>query len=440
MKWVAIFFAVSIVVPGCSPLSVPSSPRLNSPASLLTHSTVKYKDLFDFDGTDGSSPAASLIAVNGVLYGTAPAGGKDGYGAVFRVNAAGNEVAIYSFKGSPDDGAAPEAPLLDLHGTLYGTTTGGGAGNCSAGKARGATSGSNIGCGTVFSISTSGKERVIYSFKGGADGGDPVAPVIDVNGILYGTTYAGGEDMLGSVFSLTTSGSERVLFSFPGGNDGDSPDSGLVHAGDQFYGTTFTGGYSRSSSSLCYAYAPGCGIVYALSASGKERVLHQFKGAPRDGALPVGLTYANGMLYGSTAFGGSHSCVLGSGLVTGCGTVFSLTPAGKEAVLHSFDSSDGYRVESVPIYVSGNLYGTAYAGGKGKCYDVYLQLAGCGTIFEVNRTGKTTILYNFKGSPSDGEYPLAGLLDVGGTFYGTTAVGGKYGPSYGNGTVFSLTP
>jgi hypothetical protein len=71
---------------------------------------------------------------------------------------------------------------------------------------------------------------------------------------------------------------------------------------------------------------------------------------------------------------------------------------------------------------------------------VYLQLAGCGTIFEVNRTGKTTILYNFKGSPSDGEYPLAGLLDLGGTFYGTTAAGGNYGTSYGDGTVFSLTP
>jgi uncharacterized repeat protein (TIGR03803 family) len=440
MKWMAAFFAISVFGPGCSPLSVPSSPPLTSPASLLSRSTVKYKDLFDFDGADGSSPAASLVAVNGALYGTAPTGGKYGHGVVFRVNAAGDELAIYSLKGSPNDGAAPKAPLLDVHGTLYGTTTGGGTGSCTSGKGRRATSGSSNGCGTVFSINTSGKERVIYSFKGGKDGAYPVAPVIDVNGILYGTTYGGGEGSLGTVFSLTTNGSEGVLFSFPGGNDGISPDSGLVHAGDQFYGTTFTGGYSASSSSLCYAYAPGCGIVYAVSASGKERVLHQFKGGPRDGAFPVGLTYANGILYGTTAFGGRYSCVLGSGLLTGCGTVFSLTPTGKEALLHSFDGSDGYRVESVPIFVRGNLYGTVYAGGKGKCYDVLLQLGGCGTIFEANGTGKTTILYNFKGSPGDGEYSLAGLLDLGGTFYGTTAGGGSYGTSYGEGTVFSLTP
>lgn len=76
---------------------------------------------------DGAKPQTSLIGVRGRLYGTTFWGGSYNYGTVFSVDpATGNEVAIYSFKGSPD-GVYPAAGLINMKGTLYGTTQAGGA-------------------------------------------------------------------------------------------------------------------------------------------------------------------------------------------------------------------------------------------------------------------------------------------------------------------------
>ncbi len=79
-----------------------------------------------------------------------------------------------------------------MKGTLYGTT--------SWGRAYG--SGTSSG-GTVFSITTSGKEKVLHSFGKGSDGADPRAGLIHVNGTLYGTTAEGGAHGDGTVFALT---------------------------------------------------------------------------------------------------------------------------------------------------------------------------------------------------------------------------------------------
>jgi uncharacterized repeat protein (TIGR03803 family) len=117
-------------------------------------------------GTDpGSYPAAGLAYVNGTLYGTTVHGGSSnpqspnlGLGTVFAVSKSGTERVLHSFTGRPD-GAYPYAGLISVNGTLYGTTSGGGAN----------------GYGTVFAVSTSGAERVLYSFKGGTDGANPQA-------------------------------------------------------------------------------------------------------------------------------------------------------------------------------------------------------------------------------------------------------------------------
>ena len=78
-----------------------------------------------------------------------------------------------------------------MKGTLYGTTRDGGGSSC----------GSN-GCGTVFSVTTGGKEQVLYAFTS-FDGAWPVAGLINVDGTLYGTTLGGGEIGNGTVFALT---------------------------------------------------------------------------------------------------------------------------------------------------------------------------------------------------------------------------------------------
>jgi uncharacterized repeat protein (TIGR03803 family) len=177
------------------------------------------KVLYSFEGgSDGANPYAGLVNVKGTLYGTTYLGGANGYGTVFSVTTTGAEKVLYSFHGSPD-GAYPYASLLNVNGTLYGTTYSGGSGCLS------------YGCGTIFSVTMTGTEKALYSFGGGSDGdgAEPFASLIDVNGTLYGTTAGGGVNGNGTVFSVTMTGEEKVLYRFAGGSDGVEPWAGLIN-------------------------------------------------------------------------------------------------------------------------------------------------------------------------------------------------------------------
>jgi hypothetical protein len=141
--------------------------------------------------------------------------------------------------------------LIDVKGTLYGTTTLGGTGSCG---------GTGPSCGTVYSVTTKGKEKILHNFAGGSDGLNPIGPLIDVEGKLYGTTAGAFSfaplDVLaptwerdsgcgggcGTVFSITTTGTEKVLYHFSGGADGEQPDAPLTNVKGTLYGTTFYGG------------------------------------------------------------------------------------------------------------------------------------------------------------------------------------------------------
>lgn len=253
------------------------------------------------DSTDGAGPLASLIAYNGTMYGTTNAGGwcsssTSGCGTAFSVNSSGTYHLLYSFEGtsaSSSDGSEPYANLVELKGKLYGTTAYGGA--C----------GSSSGCGTVFVISTAGKEQVLYRFKStGGDGITPYAGLVVLKGKLYGVTEGGGAHGFGTIFEITTAGAERVIYSFEGSADGAYPEGDLVIVNGTLYGTTRQAG------------ANSLGTVFSASTTGKVTVLHSF-GASGDGAYPnAGLTNVKGTLYGSTFKGGANAY----------GTVFSVTP------------------------------------------------------------------------------------------------------------------
>jgi uncharacterized repeat protein (TIGR03803 family) len=113
---------------------------------------------------------------------------------------------------------------------------------------------------------------VLHSFTGGADGGLPLAGVIeDAAGNLYGTTLLGGLDSsycgfsCGVVFKLDTAGNETVLYSFTGLADGDEPYSGLIQdAAGNLYGTTGYGG--DFSGTFCQEYG-GCGVVFKVASA-----------------------------------------------------------------------------------------------------------------------------------------------------------------------------
>jgi uncharacterized repeat protein (TIGR03803 family) len=162
---------------------------------------------------------------------------------------------LYSFKPDSKDGIFPSAGLDNINGTLYGTTKAGGGDGCL----------NSLGCGTVFSVTASGKETVLHRFNGGsADGATPLASLLSINGTLYGTTAGGGADSNGTVFSITTSGKETVLHSFGGRSaDGQDPVGDLINANDTLYGTTRLGGSVYCTFS--YSYYFGCGSVFSLN-------------------------------------------------------------------------------------------------------------------------------------------------------------------------------
>jgi len=398
------------------------------------------------------------------------------------------EKVLHNF-GNGTDGVEVYAGLVrDAAGNLYGTTYQGGTGsNCGVG-----------GCGTVFELIPTGggwTEQVLHNFNNdGTDGFLPYAGLIlDAEGNLYGTTVLGGTYGPGTVFELSpTAGggwTEQVLYSFcPQTNcpDGSIPYAGLVFdAAGNLYGTAEEGGtygygtvfklspgnpwtetvlYSFCAQTNCtdgglpdaglifdaagnlYGTTrsggdygggdAGPGTVFELTAAGTETVLHSFGYFPTDGLFPyAGLTFDTaGNLYSTTIAGGSHLY----------GTVFKLTPAGggiwTEQVLHSFSNNgtDGFNPSAGLIFdAAGNLYSTTSEGGA---YNY------AGTVFELSPAGggnwTETVLYNFGANGQyDGSGPRAGLVsDAAGNLYGTTAGGGIYSCVYSCGTVFELTP
>lgn len=282
-------------------------------------------------GSDGTLPYADLVNVNGLLYGTTYSGGVNGGGTVFSIDPnSGDETVLYSFGGGTD-GVNPQSNLTYVNGLLYGTTLGGGT----------------KGHGTAFSVDpNSGSETVLHSFGGTPDGSVPSAGLTDVNGVLYGTTYLGGSGHSGTVFSLTTDGAEKVLHSFGGGADGSYPMAGLIFTNSRLYGTTKGGG------------AYGRGTVFRIATSGNpERVVCSFKGGSTDGAQPVaGLLSYNGIVYGTTQTGGTKSL----------GTIFRVNPKSRvEKVLHNFTGgTDGSGPQAALVQTGGVLYGTTARGGS----------------------------------------------------------------------------
>jgi uncharacterized repeat protein (TIGR03803 family) len=400
--------ATAALLAGCGGGNVtPLNPSSAQHAAERRHASVAYSVIHSFGGSaeDGSSPYAGLVNVNGTLYGTTEFGGANDDGTVFSLTPtpSGTETTLYSFVGAPYDGAEPLAGLINVNGTLYGTTYQGGGGSC----------GIHTGCGTVFAVTRSGVETVIHSF--GQNSAFPEGKLIFVKGTLYGTAL-GGAYSHGTVFAIPRFGSERTLYSFAGSPyDGASPKAGLVNLNGTLYGTTFFGGANCGSSG-------GCGTVFSITPSGAEAALHSFAGGSDGANPPASLVFLKGTLYGTTAFGGAN----------GYGTVFAIPRFGAYTVLYSFaGGTDGANPQAGLINVNGTLYGTTARGGT-----LCGSIGGCGTIFSITPSGTETVLHSFGGSAVDGGFPYAGLLKVKNTLYGTTVSGGANDA----GTVFSLTP
>ncbi|HEY2474407.1 MAG TPA: choice-of-anchor tandem repeat GloVer-containing protein, partial [Candidatus Cybelea sp.] len=209
---------------------------------------------------DGKSPATGLTVFNGTLYGTTQGGGRHNGGTVFAISASGKEHVVHNFGKTFKDGRDPTGALIVVKGVLYGTTS--------------------SGCGTVFSLTTNGEEKTLHTFNCRyGDGGSPDGALIAVKDTLYGVTFLGGDQYQsgadGTVYSVTTSGKERVLHTFGEGNDGKEPEGALVLFNGKLYGVTYGGG----------RYYDG-GTVFSITTTGTEQILYSFGGSADDGKVP----------------------------------------------------------------------------------------------------------------------------------------------------------
>jgi uncharacterized repeat protein (TIGR03803 family) len=387
-------------------------------ASRAAHA--QFKVLYSFTGgTDGGQPNARVIAgIDGNLYGTAPFGGDlscsfgQGCGVVYRLTKAGTETVVHGFAGGADGADPYQALVTDVNGNLYGTTTSGGA-KC-AGSA----------CGTVFEISADGKETVLYSFTGGADGGGPSSGlIVDKAGDLYGTTAFGGLFSVGTVFRLDPAGHETVLYSFTGVSDGAYPglDRLAVDAEGNLYGITASGGDLNCNSGT------GCGTVFKLTQAGVLTVLHTFANGA-DGSFPSGVILdPKGNLYGTTQTGGAGN----NGVLFKISDIGTDLPSGTFRVLLSFGPSQFAVVPigNVTVCADGNIYGISQGGGS----------TGWGTLWKVDQTGEGTVVHSFDFVPSGGHPSASSQWSQGidgAVFYGTAPEGGSN--SNGRGLVYSM--
>ncbi|MDE2126674.1 MAG: VCBS repeat-containing protein [Armatimonadetes bacterium] len=295
---------------------------------------------------------------------------------------------LHSFTQTFPTASVPVALTQATDGNFYGVSTAGGPG----------------GLGTVFQV-TGGTVNVLHTF-GGFDGSSPDGQLLQArNGYLYGTTQTGGSDNDGVIFRISLSGTFQVLHNFTGG-DGTGPQGALLQlTGGNIVGTAATGG------------ANGQGVVFSMSPTGSYRVIYSFKTGATDGQNPSGgVVLANDLnLYGVTYSGGAN----------GDGSIYSVSSAGTETLVHSFTGADGSNPGGTLLIDGGVMYGTAAFGGA----------LGDGSFFSVTTGHTFTLLYSFGTVANDGFEPSGLVLGTNGKLYGVCGFGGTNGV----GTLFSVT-
>jgi uncharacterized repeat protein (TIGR03803 family) len=369
-----------------------------APAERRAPAAITYRVLYAFRGlgsNDGAWPTSGLTERNGVLYGTTNSGGLPNKG---------NLGTVYSVT------TAGSEKVVYTFGTTDGAKPFGGL-TLLGDRFYGTTSaGGASGNGVIFEVNAADAVRVVHNFAGGAGGATPISTMLALDGALYGTTDAGGSGY-GTIFKHNLSdGVQRVLYAFAGVPDGKQPRGALIDAGGSLYGTTLNGGDKKSA-----------GTVYEVTSTEPptERVLFRFTGLPGPINPQAGLVALDGAFYGTSQGGGE----------TGYGSVYEVKKNSEVHTIYSFKGGDDGAVPiSSLIVVNGLLYGTTSQGGP----------RNAGTVFELSKTGTERVLYAFLGT-RDGQLPT-GLLAKNNTLYGTTRYGGNVTAcSLGCGTIYSIT-
>ncbi len=222
--------------------------------------------------------------------------------------------------------------------------------------------------------------------------------------MLYGITGEGGTSVGGTLFQMNPDGTDfQVLHNFTGApGDGAFSRAGLTVVGSTLYG-------------ISGATTTNGGAVFRMDLGGTFQSLHTFSQVATADVTPTG--FERPLVSGSTIYGTSE----GGGANRG-GAIFSLNTDGTDfQLLHSFDSQV-YSPTGSLVLSGTTLYGVTHNGGT------FHQ----GTVFEVNTDGTGfQVLHDFAGGAADGSFPSGGLVLNGSTLYGTTA-------NAGHGQLFQL--
>jgi uncharacterized repeat protein (TIGR03803 family) len=302
------------------------------------------------DGWPNATWGSLIPDQNGNLYGMASIGGLHDNGTDFRITPSGAFTVVHTFPSSPNDGEGPQFTLYrdPATGLIYGTTFNGGA--------------NSYGAVYVLTKAGFGSDAVLHSFTFG-DGAFPQGSVTeDGSGNIYGTAGQGGTGNCGVAFKMRNNGTGyTVLHNFTCAPDGYFPGSVVVDAQGNMYGGTQEGGDPNA----CPFF--GCGIIFKISPSGQETILHTFRNS--EGAVPNELMFdSHGLLWGTTAGGGAHDQ----------GTIFTITTDGTYTDVYDFEGGmqGGVPYAGLIEDSQGNFYGTV-GGGILNCIQ-----SGCGMIFK----------------------------------------------------------
>ena len=319
--------------------------------------------LGDGGGDSGFLPAALLQGSDGALYGSSYEGFElNGFntGVVFRLKSDGSGYqALHTFQNDDEQERIPSGVLVEgTDGAVYGTTS------------QRAPGVANVHQNTVFKVAMNGAGyEVLHSFddiSGDVEWGLIMSGLTTSgDGVLYGTTAAGGANASGSVFRVNEDGSGyQVLHHFGAASDGAQPNAPPLAAKDgMLYGTTMMGGAPS---------AGGWGTVFRLSRDGSNyQVIHSFYA--EEGRWPQGalMEAFDGTLYGTLSDG------------DGLGAVFRLSKDGSGfRIIHSFtgtpsfeDPGVGHPLAGVTPGLDGALYGTT-SGNTISAYENGGQYAG----------------------------------------------------------------
>jgi len=264
------------------------------------------------------------------------------------------------------------------------------------------SSGGNKGYGIIYTHTvTTGTTNILtntVASQGRTIYGAPAGSTLlrTRNGMLYGLTQYGGLFGLGSLYSYNPyTGKDSLMLSFNWVN-GDQPQGALMLASNGLmYGTTLYGG------------SYGGGVLFSFDpVTGHDSVLVNLSDSTGNNPYYCKLVQApNGLLYGM-AKGGSH----------GMGAVFYFNPVtGHDSIIVNFDSANGKNPFGGLILANNNmLYGMTTFGGT---HD-------SGTIFSINPSNnQQTVLYNL--GNSSGGLPYGSLMQASnGLLYGMTNTGG----------------